>query len=188
MRFSEEHGGAAERCRVAFGLPSVVSASSPCVRVPAAIGSRSPIIALPDGLLGVAEFGQPYAPRGELMPTTVDSTMEPGAMHGMSFAIWPRSRRAGRIRSGRHPASNHPPSLRRPLARSSPPCDRVRLAHAGCARPPRCRHVAIGGVHFATTGGAAIRIRVVAACGPGRSWRGRHLCRVTSPRRAGIIS
>ena len=56
MRFSEEYGRAAERCRVAFGLPSVVIASSPCVRVPAAIGSRSPIIALPDGLLADASI------------------------------------------------------------------------------------------------------------------------------------
>ena len=67
MRFSEEYGRAAERCRVAFGLPSVVIASSPCVRVPAAIGSRSPIIALPDGLLADASIDEVIAVLGHEM-------------------------------------------------------------------------------------------------------------------------
>ena len=67
MRFSEEYGRAAERCRVAFGLPSVVIASSPCVRVPAAIGSRSPIIALPEGLLTDASIDEVIAVLGHEM-------------------------------------------------------------------------------------------------------------------------
>jgi beta-lactamase regulating signal transducer with metallopeptidase domain len=67
MRFSEEYARAAERCRVAFGLPSVVIASSPCVRVPAAIGSRSPIIALPDGLLADASTDELIAVLGHEM-------------------------------------------------------------------------------------------------------------------------
>ena len=67
MRFSEEFGRAAERCRVAFGLPSVVIASSPCVRVPAAIGSRSPIIALPEGLLADASIDELIAVLGHEM-------------------------------------------------------------------------------------------------------------------------
>src|SRR5437667_5366163 len=67
MRFSEEFGRAAERCRVAFGLPSVVIASSPCVHVPAAIGSRSPIIALPEGLLADASIDEVVAVLGHEM-------------------------------------------------------------------------------------------------------------------------
>ncbi|MBI3494029.1 MAG: M56 family metallopeptidase [Acidobacteria bacterium] len=48
---SEECGRAAERCRVAFGLPSITVVSSPSARVPAALGLRLPIIALPERLL-----------------------------------------------------------------------------------------------------------------------------------------
>jgi beta-lactamase regulating signal transducer with metallopeptidase domain len=51
---TRESGRVAEQCRAAFGLRSAVIASSPRVRVPAAIGSRSPIITLPEWLL--AEF------------------------------------------------------------------------------------------------------------------------------------
>jgi beta-lactamase regulating signal transducer with metallopeptidase domain len=67
VRFSEEYERAAERCRVAFGLPAVVIASSPCVRVPAAIGSRSPIIALPEGLLADASIDEMIAVLGHEM-------------------------------------------------------------------------------------------------------------------------
>src|SRR5437667_3635171 len=67
MRFPEEYGRAAERCRVAFGLPSVVVVSSPCVRVPATIGSRSPIIALPEGLLADASIDEVIAVLGHEM-------------------------------------------------------------------------------------------------------------------------
>jgi beta-lactamase regulating signal transducer with metallopeptidase domain len=49
--FSEECERAVERCRAAFGLCSPVIASSPRMRVPAAIGSRAPIITVPEGLL-----------------------------------------------------------------------------------------------------------------------------------------
>ncbi len=51
MILTGESGQVAEQCRAAFGLRSAVIASSPRVRVPAAIGSRSPIITLPEGLL-----------------------------------------------------------------------------------------------------------------------------------------
>jgi beta-lactamase regulating signal transducer with metallopeptidase domain len=67
VRFSEEYGPAAERCRVAFGLPSVVIASSPCVRVPAAIGWRSPIIVLPERLLADASIDELIAVLGHEM-------------------------------------------------------------------------------------------------------------------------
>jgi bla regulator protein blaR1 len=54
IMLSGESGQIAEQCRAAFGLRAAVIASSARVRVPAAIGSRSPIITLPEGLL--AEF------------------------------------------------------------------------------------------------------------------------------------
>ena len=51
MPLSEEWGRVAERCRAAFELVPIKITSSPKLRVPAAIGARSPIIALPEGLL-----------------------------------------------------------------------------------------------------------------------------------------
>ena len=51
MPLSEEWGRVAERCRAAFELVPIRITSSPKLRVPAAIGARSPIITLPEGLL-----------------------------------------------------------------------------------------------------------------------------------------
>jgi beta-lactamase regulating signal transducer with metallopeptidase domain len=51
MSLSEEWGRVAERCRAAFELVPIRITSSPTLRVPAAIGARSPIITLPEGLL-----------------------------------------------------------------------------------------------------------------------------------------